>query len=247
VQRAKEGTSAASHSMNTQIYPILTKSTIDNYWGQSSGFAECRLTVVQGNPLPTQPASGNTVYLEPYNGSRLSLKDKIEDQWRVFTLQSGIPVSVTIPQSGAAHVFAYYNSVSDNIELEAVPWLDYNTPSGEMSRENGVLVRPDETWKRYVGDFYAATNQMVWDTPTRKHLYNVQNREKRNLYVNIPDNSWIISSNVGVRHLNGIQRSVSIFVGQSGVSELDLEASLSVYSTETSSSTQYIIGLSHNV
>lgn len=122
-----------------------------------------RLTLVSNTPiLPVSTkTSSSTIFYTPYNGNEVRLYNTSDSVWErhllteVSTTVSGW--SDTIPRD----LFLFHNGTS--LAIEQLPWLDYASRTTSLSRQDGILVKPGEPNKLYIGCAYAVSDVVSID------------------------------------------------------------------------------------
>lgn len=191
---------------------------------------EFRLTPFTGIPVTTTGfASVETIYWTPFRGNRVALYDG--SKW---VMRTSAELSVDVPDATNMYdVFVYDNSGVPALELTA--WTSTTTRSIALTTLDGVLVRADNSTRRYVGSFYCTTtgNGQTEDSLTNRFIWNYYNRVPRPMRVTEATNSWTYTSST-IRQANGSTNNQLNFC--IGISEDPVSATVSGEGTSTTSS-----------
>lgn len=157
-------------------------ATLPNDLTKSFGLqsvANGRLTLTSLTPVTTSDVTGaTTVYYTPYNGNRLGLWTG--SQWRVYVFSEMSLALGTITSGANYDVFAVANG--DQIRLElGTAWSSDTARAAAISLKDGVYVQTTEPRRRYLGTFRTTATTTTEDSKTKRFLWNVNNRVRRNM------------------------------------------------------------------
>lgn len=86
-------------------------------------------------------------------------------------------------------VFVYSSSGTLTLELSAA-WTDDTTRADAISRLNGVWVKDADNSRRYVGTIRTTGTTTTEDSRSKRFVWNMYNRVRRNLYCTDSTDSW---------------------------------------------------------
>jgi hypothetical protein len=182
-------TSGLVKERNSANSAWIVKDIIAKVYTVDNSVNNFRLSVVSGNPNPLDSSSGS-IYMTPYNGNTIALYDTTNSIWDLFSTTQ-LTLSVASLTIGSVYdLFAYNNGVL-GVALQSVVWTNTTTRATSLAYKDGVLVKSDDFSRRYLGTFLVSASNVVFDTPSFRHLFNVSNRLPNNLFrtVNI-DNTY---------------------------------------------------------
>ena len=238
IQRGQEGTTAATHGNSSTVSQLITKDSFLSTFELQS--ANLRLSMDPVDPHPMS-GSGSTMYALPYRGNKIALLDPNDTHWRLVAMASGIPLSIA-PSAGALYdVFAYLQA-STGVLLEATAWSASTvarTSQSGLVQVDGVWVRADDNTRRYLGTYYTLRAGYCEDTPRHRHLWNVQNREKRKL-LKLHNFSTYTNVGYGLRPVNNdTDERVDFVIGLSGEAPVSARGGVALYQSANSSGGSY--------
>lgn len=134
-------------------------------------FQNGRLSLSQTDPIPSEPPTGTVLYFVPYTGRLISLF--FDGAWRAYKFPTLSVNFLGQTPNDNYDVFAYYNSVTEAVELEITEWVAVGRET-PLSRLDGVLVRSNDTTRRYLGTVYY--DGVLRDGPVNRWLWNYNNR-----------------------------------------------------------------------
>lgn len=152
------------------------------------GIAQCRLTLVSGNPTGLS-ASSNTIYLDPYHGNRIALYDTTRQIWVMYNLTAEIGLLLSGLTPGQDYsLYVYPNSGAIAFDTPAA-WTNSATPDSQ-ALQDGIIVKASDHSRRYVGMFKALTSSTTRCDATEAFLANAQMRERFALNATDFTSSW---------------------------------------------------------
>jgi hypothetical protein len=188
--KGPQGTAGTGVPAGGALNQVLRKASASDYdveWGAPSGgggggsnsLNDFRLTVADGDPLPTADQTGKTtLYCTPYTGNGISLYDGSD--WAVLT---SAQVTAAIPSTTDTNhdVFAYDNG--GTLTLEFVAWTDATTRATAIVKQNGVWVKSGAATRRLLGTIRTTgTSGQCEDSRTSRFVANVDNARARSLF-----------------------------------------------------------------
>lgn len=139
-----------------------------------------RLTLTSGTPIVNSITGATTLYYTPYVGNQISLL--ISDN--VWSLKVFTELSISLADLVADtnyDVFIYDNEGVPTLVLTA--WASGSARASAVSYYDGILVKTSDPYQRYIGTIRAnSTGGQVDDTFNLRGVWNMYNREPRNLY-----------------------------------------------------------------
>ncbi len=208
---------------------VRTEQTeaIRNALGPGGGLAaEGRLTLTPSTPVTTADvASSDVVYYSPYLGNRLAL---YVPGWGWTAYEFG---ELMIPLAGKSanknlDVFLYWDGAA--VKSDISEWAANNARGYALTRQDGVLVKPAEPWKRYMGTLRTYAAGLTCDTRQQRLVWNFYNRQPRTLLRQLTADTW--TENAGTWHTPNAETScVEIVTGDAdGYVELGLSVTAKV-------------------
>lgn len=137
-----------------------------------------RLTLETGVPVSSaDQADKTTLYYTPYVSNLISLYDGSD--WDALEF-SELSLDISgFTASKPYDIFCYNNSGTPT--LEGLVWTDGSTRATALTMQDGVLVKTGATTRRYLGTIYMAADQKCDDSVASRYVWNMYNRELRNL------------------------------------------------------------------
>lgn len=144
-------------------------------------FADGRLTLSLGEPVTSNDITlATSLYYSPCKGNRVALFDGAN--WSLYAFDE---LSLDLSAFDADTNFDIF--IYDNngvLTLEETAWTDATTRSINLIRQDGVLVKSGETTRRYLGTIRTTgTLGECEDSETKRFVWNLNNRVKRELYL----------------------------------------------------------------
>lgn len=194
--REYEWTGAAWHLVSTIVGHTHTSDDITDFdnavnelMPNFNSIMNGRLSLSSTESITTTDTNSSTIYYHPYDGNMVFLYDTISSSWKDYTLSSVLSYSISSLSSNTNYdVFLSYNGSS--LELSVAVWSNSEAGTGarsiSLTKQNGILVKSDDLSKRYIGSFRTQTQtplvgSFVYDTATRRLLYNYYNGVSRRL------------------------------------------------------------------
>jgi len=187
----------------------------------NAGLCNGRLTLTSGTAVTTSDVTGATsIYFTPYLGNRISLYDGAN--WKFYTFTERTLALGTLTASLPYDVFIYDNS--GTLTMESLAWTNGTTRATALVLQDGVLSRTGSLTRRYLGTFFTTATTTTEDSASKRHVWNMYNRERRNLLANDATVSWTYTTDTW-RQANGISANqVSVIAGQPTLVEANLQA-----------------------
>jgi hypothetical protein len=145
---------------------------------EASQSCDGRLSLVSGNPCPAGDNAGSVLYWTPYSGGRLGLYVP-GGGWQSYFFGE---LSINLGGCSADtnyDVFALDQQGVLGLELAA--WAGPNARSAALTRQDGVLVKSGEPFKRYLGSVRTREAGLVRDEVGRRMVWNYYHRQPRPL------------------------------------------------------------------
>ncbi len=156
--------------------------------GGSNSVADGRLTLLSGDPVPSQDLSGAaTLYYTSYIGNQLSLCT-LNSGVRVWSSYSFTELSLSLAsilKNTNYDVYAYVSNDQPALGLQA--WTDNTTRSVGIVRYDGVMCLSDPT-KRLLGTLRGVANGQCADSETQRFLANLYNPVLRPAFKEVINN-----------------------------------------------------------
>ena len=164
-----------------------------------------RLSIDMNDPVAD--GESDTLYYVPYFNDLLPIFNGYGIQ-TVTAASTSISVA-SLPAGSAYDVFGYVEegsiSVSGSIlSLELNPWTDPNTRRDGLVYAYGFLCKSGDPTRRFLGSCYIGTAGLIQDwnnyqdvsnNPSKRFLWNLYNRVRRDCYMFDSNISWAVVSN----------------------------------------------------
>lgn len=149
--------------------------------------ADGRLSLAPGRSFG-DVSSADQVYYTPHAGNRLALYAPGYGWWLQRFEELAIPLS---GKTGGKNldVFLYFDRAA--LRAELTQWAGDNARGYALPRQDGVLVKSGEPWKRYVGTLRTYAPGLTCDTPEKRLVWNWYHRLPRQLFLGKPVGSWV--------------------------------------------------------
>lgn len=141
------------------------------------GFSpQLRLTAVSGNPAHSDDTvSVGTLYYSPHTGNAIQLYNGVN--WEVFELAE-LSLALTLVSGKNYDVFVDYNAGTPVLALSAA-WTSDNVRADALGRQNGRIVKTDDTGQLYVGTIRAYDTDVTADSAQFRYIYNHYNKMRK--------------------------------------------------------------------
>ncbi len=152
-----------------------------------------RLSVSGSSSVPTANVpSSSVLYLTPHTSEFVGLYS--DDHWGVKqTSMVTKSLSVLTGSNENYDVFVYWDRDRKVVDLDFWPWAGDRTRANELVRQDGVLVKHNDSSKRYAGTVRTVAAGVVADTLSQRYVWNNYNRVSRRFYATM-GSSWNYSS-----------------------------------------------------
>ena len=152
-----------------------------------NGTCDLRLSLTSGVPVTTADVTAATlVYIEPYQGNRLSLYDGTS--WNARTV-SAASFSTPAVANGVYDVFAYDNNGVPG--FETLVWTSDTARATGLTVQDGILSKSGQVTRRYLGSFRTTgVSGQTEDSAAKRYLFNYYHRVRKPLRVVEATNSW---------------------------------------------------------
>jgi hypothetical protein len=138
-----------------------------------------RLSVSGSAAVPSANVpSASALYLTPFTSNALCVHNG--DHWLVKQTNMVTKSLSALSASNLNYdVFAYYDTTLDVIDLDFSPWSGATTREIALTTLDGVLVKGNDTTRRYVGTVRTVAAGVVADAASRRFVWNYYNRVPR--------------------------------------------------------------------
>jgi len=138
-----------------------------------------RLTLESGVAISiTDQIDKDTIFFTPYNGNAIGLYNG--SNWELLHFSETSLSLGTLTSNTNYDVFAYNNSGTLGLEIGPA-WTDDTTRSTNIVLQDGVYVKASDPTRRYLGTFRTTSTTTTEDSETRRFLWNMYNRTRKNL------------------------------------------------------------------
>ena len=210
--------------------------------GSSNSVADGRLTLLSGEPVPSQDLSGAaTLYYTAYSGNQLSLCE-LNGGVRVWSSYSFTELSLSLAsilKNTNYDVYAYIFNGQPALGLQA--WTDNTTRSVGIVRYDGVMCLSDPS-RRLLGTLRGVANGQCADSETQRFLANLHNPILRPAFKEVVNNHSYNSATIRIFANNANARIDFVLCVTSRV-PVSLSTSFKNGSTNTSNSAYLVAGL----
>lgn len=162
-----------------------------------------RLSVSGSSPVPSANVpSASVLYLTPFTSNAVCVHDG--DHWIVKQTNMVTKSLTALSASNLNYdVFVYYDTTRDVVDLDFSPWSSTTSREIVLSTLDGVLVKSNDTTRRYAGTVRTVAAGVIADAASRRFVWNYYNRVPRLLQQPLEEtNSWTYAA-TSYRAANG--------------------------------------------
>ena len=159
-----------------------------------------RISLTTGVPVTTSDVFAATnVYVVPYNGTQVSLFDG-SATWTTLA-SAGVTLALgSSPPNTNYDIFLYNNS--GVVAVESNPWLSDTARASALVYQDGVLVKPGATTRRYIGTIRTSAMGQCEDSAAKRYCWSYYGRARRQMKAVEATANWTYSTNT-YRQANG--------------------------------------------
>lgn len=181
-----------------------------------------RLTLTTGVPVTTSNVTAaGTIYWEPKTSDRIALWNG--SKYVGVSVGGNKSLALTATSGSVYDVYGFLSG--GTLALESLGWTNTTTRATAAVRDaNGVWTKSGDRTRRLLGVFYATASNQTEDSVSRRCLFNVDNRVKRNLLAVDTTDSWVYNSATYRSFNNSTTDGVGTVKVVTGVAETLLEA-----------------------
>lgn len=208
--------------------------------------AQGRLTLETGVPVSTANQTAKTVlYYTSYNGDYVALYNTVKTRWDLFQFTER-----SLSLSGLAANTNYDIFIWDNsgtLTLQAVAWASSGAGTSNrasaITQLNGVWVKNSDK-RRYLGTIRTtATTGQCEDSVEKRYVWNVGNRELRQLYKPETTVAWSYLANTFRPYNNSTANRCEVVVGLVQPVSINLSVGIVLINTVPTETAAVAIGL----